>query len=219
MRSLLGIIPSIKALLYDRIKSPFFATFIFVSLYYYWPVMFFVFDNSKNADKKIEAIQRIFSSDLYPSVYCLVLFTVSVIVVFSALSVLSFLIKEFADGINKKIRNNLNPDYVNSKTYTEAISALNSHADILTKANSLKDARIEMITQLVNLTDHEKKLLIVANDKGGKLSISGLTEDEKKLAEEMLKKNIFSQGSQVYLLGNTDLRAFVSSHLDKKFSE
>lgn len=213
MNSISEAIINVKALLHDRIKSPFISTFIFVALYHYWPILFYSFDSNKTTEDKIKIINNFFKSDLSPNIFEMVLYAVITTFCISLLSIAAYFFKEVAEGVNKRIRNRFNPDYINSKKYTEALSSLTDNINSLTESNSHKDEKIVLLSQLANLNDLEKNILKEANKNGGVINESEMNEEKLEICKKLHKNHLLGQSTGQYRITNKYLLAFIDSQM------
>lgn len=212
MNTISEAINNVKALLHDRINSPFISTFLFVFLFHYWPVLFLSFDSKMNTEEKIEAINKFIKLEQNPGIAELVLCTMITIVIIAVLSIVAYFIKEFSESINKKIRNKINPDYINSKKYTETVNNLTFQINELTESNLEKDGRIRQFIRLINLDDNKKELLLKANKNGGELEKSELSENEVNLCEQLSQDGIMGRSANSYSI-HKQFSVLVNGHL------
>lgn len=202
-------IRNIKALLYDRVSSPFLQTFFLVITYHYWPIIFTATDSRLTSSQKIDAINIILKNQEAPGVAELVFTTLVATFLIAVFSVIAYFAKGVAEGFNKRIRNKFNPDYVNSAKYTEALSSLSDNVTYLTESNSSKDQRIGMLSLLASLSDREKCILQKANANGGTYYFSQYREGDERLCEAMHQRGLFGKSHDHWTVMNKELLAFV----------
>ncbi|MCF1183759.1 hypothetical protein L0E83_09980 [Marichromatium gracile] len=217
MSALSEAIRNIKAMLYDRVSSPFFQTFFLVITYHYWPIIFIATDSRLTSDQKIDNINIILGTEGSPGVFELFFTTLAANFLIAGFSVIAYFAKGVAEGINKRIRNKFNPDYVNSAKYTEALSSLSDNVTYLTESNSSKDQKISMLTLIASLSDREKLILQKANANGGRYYFSKHREGDDELCKAMHERGILGRSNNHWAVSNKELLAYIDIHFNGRF--
>ncbi len=209
-------IRNIKAMLYDRVSSPFLQTFFLVITYHYWPIIFTATDYRLTSAQKIDAINIILETNGAPGVVELVFTTLVATFLIAGFSVIAYFAKGVAEGLNKQIRNKFNPDYVNSAKYTEALSSLSDNITYLTESNSSKDQRIGMLVLIASLSDREKFILQQANENGGLYYFSQYREGDEELCKVMHERSLLGMSNDHWRVTNKELLAYVDINLSSR---
>lgn len=203
MESIKELMLNIKGYLYERINSPFLYTFAMVIVYFYWPVIFYMFDSKLDSTSKIKLIQE-FSTNIdfkYELFIDIVVLTILLMVIYSILFTIGVFVREFQFYISKKIKKWLDIDFVNSKKYAEVIGKLESQVLKLNEKNYNKDLEIYSYISIINLTPEERELFNKVRATNS-IDENSLSENQKQLYEKLHIKQIFMKTNNSYSLSS-----------------
>jgi len=210
---------NVKAILYDRLKSPFWPTLILICIAHYWPAIFWCFDQKENTQDKIGKISTIFSTQLtlptgseLINALGLIVTTIVVILVVPWLNTLAIICKERAEGVAKKARNKYNPDYLNAEQYSQAVAIQEEQIQRLTKENSQKKNDIRKIFNLLALSKEEKEIFDLCLNNNA-LDRESLTDDQEIIAHDLHNKGYWGINSQQYVLTDELYRQISEANL------
>lgn len=207
MNSLKETMLDIKGHLYDRITSPFLFTFIVVIIYFYWPVVFTIFDSSLDSKAKIDII-KLYITENNQNISYIVFYTICVLLSYAILNVIGISIKEAQIRCSKKIRAMISKDYIKTEEYRAVISSLNIQKDNLIEDANKKDNLIQRLIRLSHLDDKEKSLMKKLKQNGGQLEIESFKNEDKDILEKISKKQFIDRTDTHFTL-----RSEISSYI------
>lgn len=203
MESIKELMLNIKGYLYERIYSPFLYTLVIVIVYFYWPIIFYMFDSKLDSTSKIKLIQE-FSTNIdfkYELFVDIVVLTIMLMAIYSILFTIGVFVREFQFYISKKIKKWLDIDFVNSKKYAEVIGKLESQVFKLNEKNYNKDLEIYSYISIINLTPEERELFNHVRAINS-IDENSLSLDQKQLCEKLHIKRIFMKTDNSYSLSS-----------------
>ncbi|MDY0051059.1 MAG: hypothetical protein RBR65_00845 [Aliarcobacter sp.] len=203
MESIKELMLNIKGHLYERINSPFLYTFVIIIVYYYWPVILYIFDSKLDSISKIKLIQE-FSTNIdlkYEPFIDMVFLAILLMVIYSILFTIGVFVREFQFYISKKIKKWLDVDFVNSKKYAEVISKLERQVAELYEKNHNKDLEINSYITVVNLTPEEIELFNYVRSINS-IDENELSEYQRELCRKLHIKQIFMKTNNSYSLSS-----------------
>lgn len=203
MESIKELMLNIKGHLYERINSPFLYTFVIIIVYYYWPVILYIFDSKLDSISKIKLIQE-FSTNIdlkYEPFIDMVFLAILLMVIYSILFTIGVFVREFQFYISKKIKKWLDVDFVNSKKYAEVISKLERQVAELYEKNHNKDLEINSYITVVNLTPEEIELFNYVRSINY-IDENELSEYQRELCRKLHIKQIFMKTNNSYSLSS-----------------
>jgi hypothetical protein len=203
VESIKELMLNIKGHLYERINSPFLYTFVIIIVYYYWPVILYIFDSKLDSISKIKLIQE-FSTNIdlkYEPFIDMVFLAILLMVIYSILFTIGVFVREFQFYISKKIKKWLDVDFVNSKKYAEVISKLERQVAELYEKNHNKDLEINSYITVVNLTPEEIELFNYVRSINS-IDENELSEYQRELCRKLHIKQIFMKTNNSYSLSS-----------------
>jgi len=207
MKSFSDNILSIKGHLYERIGSPFSFTFLAVSFYYHWQILFITFDSSLSSTIKIMKIQT-HITNTPESIWCLLIITLGMMIVYSTFSYIGTVIRELQLRFAKKTRNHVNVDYLDAEENMEVVQKLKKHSESLQNSLLEQNKNIQYLHSIIRLNDKERDLFNKLLENEGEMLKSKLSTEENKIGDILHKQGIFSPiGSKEggkYMLNGVD---------------